>query len=206
MHRWRAMPVCLRVASAGSAESIILSAGGAESMMLSVGGTASIILSAHAKSIILSTMPTESMILSALLDIASQRWTQRHILAIGCHSPSILRKRLLFVTMITAMLWLLESSVETRNPVPNYSTKQIILSLRIWYSDAESIILSAANSGGYRKNINRWLFILLINDFGQQRLNGATNWSAAKGGQVLPHFDHIVSGVLTPPCPIAAVF
>jgi hypothetical protein len=35
MHQ-RTVPVCLRVASAGGAESIILSAGGAESMMLSV--------------------------------------------------------------------------------------------------------------------------------------------------------------------------
>ncbi len=34
-HCGRAMPVCLRVASAGRAESSILSAGGAESMMLS---------------------------------------------------------------------------------------------------------------------------------------------------------------------------
>jgi hypothetical protein len=34
------------------------------------------------------------------------------------------------------------------------------------------------------------------------------NWSAAKGGQVLPHFKHIGSEASTPPCPIniAAVF
>jgi hypothetical protein len=43
-----------------------------------------------------------------------------------------------------------------RNPtfpakVPNISTKQIILLLKVWYSHAESIILSAANSGGYKK-------------------------------------------------------
>jgi hypothetical protein len=40
----------------------------------------------------------------------------------------------------------------------------------------------------------------------QQCLNGAANWSAAKNGQVLPHFEHIVSGASMPPCPIAAVF
>ncbi len=45
-----------------------------------------------------------------------------------------------------------------------------------------------------------------MNDFGQQRLNGAADWSAAKGGQVLPHFEHIVSGASTPPCPFPAVF
>jgi hypothetical protein len=39
------MPEYLRVASAGSAKSIILSAGSAESMMLSVGGTESMMLS-----------------------------------------------------------------------------------------------------------------------------------------------------------------
>jgi hypothetical protein len=40
----------------------------------------------------------------------------------------------------------------------------------------------------------------------QERLNGAADWSAAIGGQVLPHFEHIVSGALTPPCPVVAVF
>jgi hypothetical protein len=44
------------------------------------------------------------------------------------------------------------------------------------------------------------------NDFNQQRLNGAANQSAAKDGRVLPHFQKIVSGALTPPCPIVAVF
>jgi hypothetical protein len=28
-------------------------------------------------------------------------------------------------------------------------------------------------------------------DFGQQRLNGGADWSAAKDGQVLPHFQQI---------------
>jgi hypothetical protein len=40
----------------------------------------------------------------------------------------------------------------------------------------------------------------------KKHLNGASDWSAAKGDQVLPHFEHIVSGALMPPCPIAAVF
>jgi hypothetical protein len=30
--------------------------------------------------------------------------------------------------------------------------------------------------------------------FGQQRLNGTADWSAAEGSQVLPHFEHICSG------------
>jgi hypothetical protein len=38
MHCQRTMPVCVRVASVDSAESIILSAGGAEGIILSVGG------------------------------------------------------------------------------------------------------------------------------------------------------------------------
>jgi hypothetical protein len=55
--------------------------------------------------------------------------------------------------------------------------------------------------------INNWQYLqYLINNFGQQRLNGATNWSAAKDGQVLPHFHHLVSGALMPPCLIVAVF
>jgi hypothetical protein len=47
---------------------------------------------------------------------------------------------------------------------------------------------------------------LPINDFGQQHLNDAADQSIAKGGQILPHFEHIVSGALTLPSPIAAVF
>jgi hypothetical protein len=42
--------------------------------------------------------------------------------------------------------------------------------------------------------------------FGQERLNGAADRSAAKDGQVLPHFQQIVSGASMPPCPITAVF
>ncbi len=34
-----------------------------------------------------------------------------------------------------------ESGIRARNPVANYSTKQKILLLRVWYSHAESIIL-----------------------------------------------------------------
>jgi hypothetical protein len=41
IHCQCAVPECLRVMSAGGAESVILSAGGAESMMLSAGGTES---------------------------------------------------------------------------------------------------------------------------------------------------------------------
>jgi hypothetical protein len=40
---------------------------------------------------------------------------------------------------------------------------------------------------------------------GQQCLNGGANRSAAKGGQVLPHFQQIVSGASMLPCPIATV-
>jgi hypothetical protein len=57
-----------------------------------------------------------------------------------------------------------------------------------------------------QKNSNRQYWRLPINDFGQQRLNSGADWSAAGDGQVLPHFEHIVSGTLTPPCPMAAVF
>jgi hypothetical protein len=54
---------------------------------------------------------------------------------------------------------------------------------------------------------NNWQSsVLQINSFHQQHLNCATDWSAAKGGQVLLHFEHIVSGAATPLCPIAAVF
>jgi hypothetical protein len=67
-HRQCAVPVCLRVASAGSAESIILSADGTESIILSAGGAESMILSARAESMIVSVLPAESMIFSVLFD------------------------------------------------------------------------------------------------------------------------------------------
>ncbi len=51
MHRWRTVPVCLRVASASGAESIILSVEGAECMMLSM----------HAESMDTPNTSTESM-------------------------------------------------------------------------------------------------------------------------------------------------
>jgi hypothetical protein len=69
-----------------------------------------------------------------------------------------------------------------------------------------SIILSAANSGSYKTNNNWQLSVSQIYDFGQQCLNGAADWSATKGGRVLPHFEHIGSGVFMLPCHIAAVF
>jgi hypothetical protein len=59
--------LCLRVASAGGAESIILSDGGAESIILSAGGTESMMLSACAESMIVSVPLAASMILLALL-------------------------------------------------------------------------------------------------------------------------------------------
>jgi hypothetical protein len=46
---------------------------------------------------------------------------------------------------------------------------------------------------------------LLIKDFGQQHINGGADWSATEGGQVLPHFQQIVSGASTPPFSIVAV-
>jgi hypothetical protein len=73
MHCRRAVPDCLRVASAGGAESIILSAGGAECMMLSAGGSESMMLSgtlsagAESAESIFSALPAESMTLSALI-------------------------------------------------------------------------------------------------------------------------------------------
>jgi hypothetical protein len=66
MHCQCTMPVCLRVASMGGAESIILSVGGAESMMLSARAESMDPLSAGADGIILSALPAESMMLSAL--------------------------------------------------------------------------------------------------------------------------------------------
>ncbi len=60
-------------------------------------------------------------------------------------------------------------------------------------------------AGGYKKK-TIGITDKLINNFGRQLLNRAANWSAAKGGQLLPHFKHIVSREPTPPCPMAAVF
>jgi hypothetical protein len=64
-------------------------------------------------------------------------------------------------------------------------------------------------SGSNTKNSNQQLSVLPIIDLGQQRLNGAADGSATKvtkGGQVLPHSKHIVSGALMLPCPIMTVF
>jgi hypothetical protein len=63
-----------------------------------------------------------------------------------------------------------------------------------------------SNSSGYEKNNNQRSSVWPIYNFGEQRLNGAAKWSAAEGGRVLPHFEHIVGGAPTPTCPIAAVF
>jgi hypothetical protein len=63
-----------------------------------------------------------------------------------------------------------------------------------------------AKSGGYEKNNNQQLSVPTFYKFGQQHLNCTTEWSAAKDGQVLPHFEQILSGAWMPPCPIAAVF
>ncbi len=92
--------------------------------------------------------------------------------------------------------------------------KSIILSAlptRVWFSALfyHVITLHYSNSRGNEKKQLAILTIawrLPIKDFGQQRLNSSANWSAAKGGWVLPHFQQIVSGALMPPCPIAAVF
>jgi hypothetical protein len=45
-----------------------------------------------------------------------------------------------------------------------------------------------------------------IYNYRQQCLNGVANRSAAKDGQVLPHFQQIVTEASTLLCPIAAVF
>ncbi len=67
----------------------------------------------------------------------------------------------------------------------------------LWYYDISS---------GYKKNNNRRYWQSLINNFGQQCLNGAANWSAAEGDQVLSQYQHIVSEASMPPCTMVAVF
>jgi hypothetical protein len=66
---------------------------------------------------------------------------------------------------------------------------------------AESIILSALfgcvitpTAATNKKAISNTDNCQLMTS-GQQCLNGTANWSAAKEGQVLPHFKHIVSGI-----------
>ncbi len=66
------MPVCLRFASAGGTESIILSAGVTESMMLSASAESMDTLSASTESIIVSAPPAKSMILSALFGCVTE--------------------------------------------------------------------------------------------------------------------------------------
>ncbi len=54
------------------------------------------------------------------------------------------------------------------------------------------------NSSCYKKINNRQSSVSPIYNFdGQQRLDGAADWSAAQGGRVLPHFEHTVSGAST---------
>jgi hypothetical protein len=64
---------------------------------------------------------------------------------------------------------------------------------------------SLALRGATTKNNNRQYWQSPINNFGQQHLNGATDWSTAEDGNVLPHFRQIVSGASTPPCTMVAV-
>jgi hypothetical protein len=71
--------------------------------------------------------------------------------------------------------------------------------LRVLYSQQ----LTAA---AMKKNNNWQLSVLPIYNFGQKCLNGATDWSDAKDGQIFPHFEQILSGAWMPLCPIAAVF
>ncbi len=77
----------------------------------------------------------------------------------------------------------------------------------VWWCHYATVMLTAAWQGRGNKKNNNWQYWQLpINNFGQQHLNGAANRSAANDGQVLPHFQQIVSRASTPPCPIAAVF
>jgi hypothetical protein len=68
MHPRCTVPVCLQIASSGSAESIVLSVGGAESIILSAFGAKRLMLSVCAESMIVSAPPAETMILSAPFD------------------------------------------------------------------------------------------------------------------------------------------
>jgi hypothetical protein len=87
------------------------------------------------------------------------------------------------------------------------ATKLLILSfLTLKQLPTRCLVMLLPNSGGNKKTTIGNTDDCQLMTFGQQHLNGATNWSAAEGGQVLPHFEHIVSGALTPPCPMAAVF
>ncbi len=81
-----------------------------------------------------------------------------------------------------------------------------------WEYDTLSAVWSCyyANSGlagGYKKNNNQQYWRLPIYNFGQQRLNGGADRSAAKDGWVLPYFQQqlIGSGASMPPPPMGAV-
>ncbi len=67
---------------------------------------------------------------------------------------------------------------------------------------AESMIVSAPPAASMIHTLSTvWLYY-----YDKQCLNGTADRTAAKGGQVLPHFQQIVSGASMPLCPIAAVF
>ncbi len=67
-------------------------------------------------------------------------------------------------------------------------------------------MLTAVQQGATKKTTLGDTDDCRLTNFGQQRLNGAANWSVAEDGRVLPHFQQIVSGVLMPLCLIVAVF
>ncbi len=106
------------------------------------------------------------------------------------------------VAAIILSAWCAESMILSKRAekiiLSAHQTDRMILSAPFGHA----IMLTAAAT----KNNKQQCWWLPIYNFGQQRLNGTSNWSAAKGGQVLPHFKHIVSGASMPPCPIAALF
>ncbi len=140
---------------------------------------------------ILSEGSTESMMLS------EWSYSQRAALRVWC-SQRTLRA---------------SDSHSQRRPLRVWYSQHALsqcITLRVWWWKFDTLraVWSCyyANSCGYKTNNSRQYWQLPINNFGQQCLNSTANWSAAKGGRVLPHFKHIVSGASMPPCPIAAVF
>ncbi len=60
--------------------------------------------------------------------------------------------------------------------------------------------------GSYKNNNNQRYWRSLISYFGEKHLSGGADWSAAKDGQDLPHFQQIViGGASMPSRPMAAV-
>ncbi len=68
------------------------------------------------------------------------------------------------------------------------------------------MLLRYANSSGYKNKTNWQLWQSPIYNCCQQCLNSGADWSVTKDGQVLLHFQQIVTGTSTLPCPTAAVF